>query len=59
MLKVVSSNPGTIYWMDIFTCICFCKNFNVFEKTKMNEKEAGVGPFFLIVFNKMALKVSR
>ena len=46
MLKVVSSNPGTIYWMDIFTCICFCKNFNVFEKTKMNEKEAGVGPFF-------------
>ena len=22
--KVVGSNPGTVYWMDFFTCIC-CK----------------------------------
>ena len=28
-----------------FTFIC-CKIFNVFEKTKVKEKEAGVGPFF-------------
>ena len=27
-----------------FTFIC-CKNCNVFGKAKINEKEAGVGPF--------------
>ena len=30
-----------------FTFIC-CKNCNVFEKPKINEKEAGVGPFLKI-----------
>ena len=41
--KVVSLNPCTIYWMDIFSHLfaVMC----VFEKTKINEKEAEVGPF--------------
>jgi len=41
------SNPGTVYWMDIFTFIC-CKNCNdvCLKRPKINEKEAGVGPFF-------------
>ena len=29
-----------------FTFIC-CKNRGVFEKTNINKKESGVGPFFL------------
>ena len=28
-----------------FTYIC-CKHCSLFEKTKMKEKEAGIGPFF-------------
>ena len=43
MPKVVSSNPGTIYWMDIFHIPISCKIRNASEKTKINEKEAGVG----------------
>ena len=47
MPKVVSSNPCTIYWMDIFHITICCKNCNVcLKRTKINEKEAGVGPFF-------------
>ena len=44
----MSSNPGTVYWMDMtfFTLIC-CRNCNdVFlKRPKINEKEAGVGTF--------------
>ena len=44
----MGSNPGAVYWMDLtfFTFIC-CKNCNVcLKRTKINKKEAGVGPFF-------------
>ena len=42
---VMGSNPGAIYWMDIFTLIC-CKNcIACLKRQKINEKEAGVGPF--------------
>ena len=36
-----------VYWMDIFSHIS-CKNFNdvCLKRLKINEKEAGVGPFF-------------
>ena len=44
--KVVSSNPSTVYWMDIFSHLFAVKFVMLFEKTKINEKEAGVGPFF-------------
>ena len=38
--KVVSLNPGTVYWMDIISHTYLqC----VFEKSIINEKEAGVG----------------
>ena len=43
--KVVSSNLSTLYWMDIFHIHICCKIFDVFEMTKIKEKEAGVGPF--------------
>ena len=43
--KVVSLNPGNIYWMDIFHIGICCKICIVFQKTKINEKEAGVGLF--------------
>ena len=39
------SNPGTVYWMDIFSYFCR-KTCNVFEKNKINENEAGDGPVF-------------
>ena len=48
MREVVSSNPGAVYWIDLtfFTFIC-CKNCNVcLKRPKINEKEAGVCPFF-------------
>ena len=41
------SNPSTIYWMDIFSHIFVVKICNVcLKRLKINEKEAGVGPFF-------------
>ena len=43
----VGSNPGFVYWVDItfFTLFC-CKNCIVcLKRLKINEKEAGVGPF--------------
>ena len=47
--KVVGSNPGAGYWMDMtffFTLIC-CKNCIVcLKRPKINKKEADVGPFF-------------
>ena len=41
---IMSSNPGTLNWMDIFSHL-FVVKICVFERTKINEKEAGVGPF--------------
>ena len=44
--KVVSSNPGTMYWKRTFFTYLFVQNLVcVFEKTKINEKETGDGPF--------------
>ena len=43
----MSSNLGAVYWMDMtfFTLIC-CKNCIVcLKRPKINEKEAGIGPF--------------
>ena len=46
MFNVVSSNPGTIYWMDIFHIPICCKICNVWlKRQKIKEKVAGVGPF--------------
>ena len=46
MQKVVGLNPGAIYWMDIFSHKFVVKICNVcLKKTKINEKEAEVGPF--------------
>ena len=40
------SNPGSVYWMDIFSHIFVAKICNVsLKRPKINEKEAGVGPF--------------
>ena len=41
-LKVVGSNPGAVYWMDIFHIDLLKK---LFEKTENKRKEAGFGPF--------------
>ena len=44
--KVASSNPNNIYWMDIFYLpICFKICIVWLKSLKINEKEAGVGPF--------------
>ena len=43
----MGSNPGAVYCMDMtfFTLVC-CENCIVcLEGLKINEKEAGVGPF--------------
>ena len=40
VLKVAGLDPSTVYWTDIFHLIC-C----LFEKTKINKKEAGCGSF--------------
>ena len=45
-LRVMSSNPGAGYWMDIFSHLFVVRIVTFVEKTKINEKEAGVGPFF-------------
>ena len=42
--KVVGSNPGEVYWVDIFHIDLLQKLYCLFEKT---EKEAGIGPFFV------------
>ena len=39
--KVVVSNPGTLYWMDIFSHLFVVQLQCLFEKTKTYEKEAG------------------
>ena len=40
---VVGSNPGTVYWTDIFSSYIFCKNYKdvCLKRMKINEKEAG------------------
>ena len=46
VLKVVGSNPGTVYQMDIISHIFYVKIvLFVRKRPKINEKEAGVGPF--------------
>jgi len=44
----MGSNPGTVYWIDMifFTLICYknCSDVSL-KRPKINEKEAGVGPF--------------
>ena len=43
----MGSNPGAVYWMDIFSHTFVVKICNVcLKRPKINEKEAGVGPFF-------------
>ena len=44
--EVVGSNPGAIYWMD--KCIFM-------KRPKINEKEARIGPFLKILFNRAFL----
>ena len=34
------SNPGTVYWMDIFSHCIVC-----LKRLKINEKQIGIGPF--------------
>ena len=49
--KVVGSNPGTVYWMELtFFTLIGCKNcIDVcLKRQKINEKEAGVGPFLKV-----------
>ena len=41
VLKIVGSNPSTIYWMDIFHIILLKKLLCLREKMKTNEKETG------------------
>ena len=44
ILKVVGSNPSPVYWMDIFHhFIISMQKIVMFEKTRINEKEAGYG----------------
>ena len=45
VLKVMGSNPSTVYWMDIFHVYLLQKMLCLFDKTKINEKEAGDEPF--------------
>ena len=42
----MGSNTGPVYWMDIFFSLICCKSCIVcLKRLKINEKEAGVGPF--------------
>ena len=47
-LKVVGSNPGAVYWMDIFHIDLLKK---LFEKTENKRKEAGFGHLKIIVYD--------
>ena len=41
----MGSNPGAVYWMDIFSHLFVVKIVMfVRKRPKINEKEAGVGP---------------
>ena len=48
VLKVVCSNPSTVYWMDIFSNIFVAKIVRL-KGSKINVKEAGNDPFLLNV----------
>ena len=53
----MGSNPGAVFWMDIFH-IVGCKNCIVcFKRPKINEKEARVEPFF-ITFSRLVVKLA-
>ena len=41
----MGSNPSSVYWMNIISHIFVVKIKSLFEKTEINEKEAGDGPF--------------
>ena len=43
-MKAKGLNPDTVYWMDICHIYWVSKLSFLFEKTKLNEKEAGYGP---------------
>ena len=43
---VVSSNPSTAYWMDIFSRLFVVKFVMLFEKTKINIKRGQGWPIF-------------
>ena len=46
VLKVVGSNPGMVYWMDIFSHIFVVKICNVcLKRPKINEKRPGLVHF--------------
>ena len=45
-MKVMGLNPSTVHYMDIFSHIFVVKLYCLFEKTKINRKDAGDGPFF-------------
>ena len=38
-------NPSSVYWLDIFNIYLLQELESLFEKMKINEKEAGVDPF--------------
>ena len=44
--KVVGLNPGTVYWMDIFSHIFVVKIVMFLKRPKINEKEAGLAQIF-------------
>ena len=43
---VVSLNPGTVYWMDIFHIDLLLNFYFQLKRLKINEKDAGVVPSF-------------
>ena len=43
---VVSSNPSTVYWMDILSRLFVVKFVMLFEKTKINIKRGQGWPIF-------------
>ena len=51
ILKVLGSNPGTKYWMDmtLFHIDLLKKLYCLFEKTENKRKEARVGPVYFIL----------
>ena len=43
----MGSNPSTVYWMDLLSIDLLLKFIICLKRPKINEKEAGVDPFFL------------
>ena len=42
----MGSNPSTVYWMDLLSIDLLLKFIICLKRPKINEKEAGVDPFF-------------